>query len=360
MENARAFFEPVENCGHYAENARKSRRIPSEGSVKWNMGSGMNYSNDAFVTMLLTMALSPNREEYARPYATQELRRLEARMHAAGMYHLGQLMNVDIGGLMLKLDISEEEAYRLYTLLNRSVQLSYSLESHLKQGIEVVTCCDQDFPERLRRRMGEAAPPMFYRCGSDALLSRPMLGIVGISGVKTSTEARAGIEALVRNGVRLGYTILTGGEMGVSRIACNLALECGGTLVEVLGGDMLEHIHEDGISEMLAMGRATVVSLEHPEALFTVSHAIARNKLLFSLAEAAFIFNTDGKRGESDAIRNHYCDWIYAWQGWPGNQPLITRGAIAAGNIAGMDFDALSAHWKDSESEQMNIFDMLK
>ena len=41
------------------------------------MAKGMNYSTDAFVTMLLTMSLSPNREEYARPYATQELRKLE-------------------------------------------------------------------------------------------------------------------------------------------------------------------------------------------------------------------------------------------------------------------------------------------
>ena len=324
------------------------------------MGSGMNYSSDAFVTMLLTMALSPNREEYARPYATQELRRLEARMHAAGMYHLGDLLNVDIGGLMLKLDISEEEAYRVYTLLNRSVQLSYSMENHLKHGIEVVTCCDPDYPERLRRRMGEAAPAMFYRCGSEALLSRPMLGIVGISGVKTSAEARAGLESLVRNGIRLGYTILTGGEMGVSRIAGDLAQACGGTLVEVLGGNMLEHIGEDGVRDMLAAGRATVISMEHPEALFTVSHAIARNKLLFSLAEAAFVFNTDGKRGESDAIRNHYCDWIYAWQGWQGNQALISRGAIPARNIAEMDLDALSAHWRSSESEQMSMFDILK
>ncbi len=324
------------------------------------MAKGMNYSTDAFVTMLLTMSLSPNREEYARPYATQELRRLETRMHAAGLFHLSQLMNVDIGGLMLKLDISEEEAYRLYTLLNRSVQLSYSLEGHLKQNIEVVTCCDPDYPDKLTQRIGDNAPAMFYRCGSDALLLRPMLGIVGISGIKTSPEARAGIEALVRNGIRLGYTILTGGEMGVGRIACKLVRECGGTLVEVLGGGLSEHIHEENIAPMLDDGSATVISLEHPEALYTVSHAIARNKLLFSLAEAAFIFNTDGKRGEGDAIRNRYCEWIYAWQGWPGNQGLISKGAIPAGNIPGMDFDTLSAHWKDSDAKQLNIFDMLK
>ena len=49
--------------------------------------------------------------------------------------------------------ISEEEAYRIYTLLNRSVQLSYTVENHLRQGIEVVTCYDDEYPQRLKRRI---------------------------------------------------------------------------------------------------------------------------------------------------------------------------------------------------------------
>ena len=319
----------------------------------------MNYSDDAFVTMLLTMALSPNREEYARPFSTQELKRLEEKVRAGGLYHIGRLANIDISGLMLKLDISEEEAYRIYTLLNRSVQLSYTIENHLRQGVEVITCYDDEYPQRIRRRMEDAAPPVFYRCGNQELLQGPMLAIVGISGVKTTPEVRDCVETLVRNAVRLGYTILTGGELGVSRVAMNMTAEYGGTLVEVLGGDMMSHIHEDGIAELLATQRAAVVSLEHPEALFTVSHAIARNKFIFSLAEAAFVFNTDGKRGELDAIRNRYCDWIYAWTGYANNQTLLMRGAIPAGNITEMDFGDLSRHWRDSESEQLNIFDML-
>ena len=319
----------------------------------------MNYSDDAFVTMLLTMALSPNREEYARPFSTQELKRLEEKVRAGGLYHIGRLAHIDISGLMLKLDISEEEAYRIYTLLNRSVQLSYTIENHLRQGVEVITCYDDEYPQRIRRRMEDAAPPVFYRCGNQELLQSPMLAIVGISGVKTTPEVRDCVETLVRNAVRLGYTILTGGELGVSRVAMNMTAEYGGTLVEVLGGDMMSHIHEDGIAELLATQRAAVVSLEHPEALFTVSHAIARNKFIFSLAEAAFVFNTDGKRGELDAIRNRYCDWIYAWTGYANNQTLLMRGAIPAGNITEMDFGDLSRHWRDSESEQLNIFDML-
>ena len=319
----------------------------------------MNYSDDAFVTLLLTMSLSPNREEFARPLNTAEMHQLEERVRKCDIGRIGRLANIDISGLMLKLGISEEEAYRIYTLMNREVQISYSLENFLKQEIEVVTCRDADYPRRLHLRMETAAPQIFYRCGNPELLDRPMLAVVGISGVKTTAEVRKYVETIVDNGIRLGYTLLTGGELGVSRVVANLALERGGTLVEVLGGDMAAHMHEDGIAELIAMQRAAVISLEHPEALFTVSHGIARNKVLFSLAEAAFVFNTDGKRGETDALRNRYCDWIYAWTGHPGAAALVSRGAIGVSDVTALDFDDLSRHWKNSQSEHMSLFDML-
>lgn len=319
----------------------------------------MNYSSDAFVTMLLSMALSPNREEYARPLSTQEMKRLEERVRRSSLYHIGRLTNMDIGALMQSLDISEEEAYRIFTLLNRSVQLSYTIENYMKQGIDVVTCYNDEYPRQLSRRMNDCAPPVFYRCGNEALLSKPMLAIVGISGVKTTPDVRDAIETLVRNGVRLGYTILTGGELGVSRVAQRFAEEYGGTLLEVLGGDMSAHIQEEEIRRLLDENRAAVISLEHPEALFTVSHAIARNKLIFALSEAAFIFNTDGKRGESDALRNGYCDWIYAWTGCQTNQSLISKGAIPLSNAAALDLDDLSRRWGSSQSEQLDFFDLM-
>ena len=320
----------------------------------------MNFSDDAFVTMLLSVALSPNREEYARPLSTQELARLEARVRESPLRRLGRLKEAgDISGLMVQLDISEEEAYRIYTLLNRGVQLSYALENCQREGIDLVTRCDADYPRRPIKRMGEAAPPVFYRMGNEALLHKPMLAIVGISGVKTSPEVRDAIEFLVRGAARLGFAVLTGGERGVSRVALNAVEQCGGTLVEVLGGGMRERATEEDVAALLAEGQAALVSLEHPDALFTVTHAIARNKLLFSLADAAFVFNTDGKRGELDAIRSRYCDWIYAWTGCPANHNLIARGAIPVSDVPRLKLDELSRHWRGGEAEQLNFFDMM-
>lgn len=318
----------------------------------------MGHTDDAYATMLLTMALSPNKEEYARPLSTAEFRRFEAAARESRFRGVGKLLDMDISGLMIYLGLTEEEAYRAFTLLHRGVQLSYALEGYAGEGIEVVTQYDPEYPERLRRKLGDAAPPAFYRCGSPELMSAPALAIVGVSGVKTTPQVRQTIETLVRGAVGQGYGIITGGEPGVSRMAAGLVAQLGGSLVDILGGGMREHLRDDGIAQLVGEGRGLVLSLEHPDAMFTVSHAIARNRLLFSLADAAFIFNTDGRRGETDALQNRTCDWIYAWQDYAGNRPLIARGAVPFGVLTDAELANISLHWASSRSQQMNMFDL--
>lgn len=319
----------------------------------------MGYTSDGFATLLLTMALSPNREEYARPYSTQEYYKLEKRARASGFHGIGELLGVDISGLMMRLDISEEEGYRIFTLLNRGVQLGYTIENFLMRGIEVVSRCDGDYPERLVRRMRDAAPPFLYRAGNVSLIGMPAVSIVGISGVKTTPEMRDGIVSIVRTACRLGYTVITGGELGVSRIAAMAVLENGGSLIDVLGGGLYDHMTCEPIDALMQEGRAAVLSLEHPEAMFTVSHAISRNKVIFALSDASFICNTDNKRGETDALHNRYCDWIYAWTGYPANSALISKGATPVKDLRTFDFEGKCRHWRGSQSEQLNMFDII-
>ncbi len=320
----------------------------------------MGHTDDAYAAMLLTMALSPNKEEYARPMGVQEFRRFESIVRASRFHGIGELLDVDISGLMMYLGLSEEESYRAYTLLHRGVQMSYALEGFATDGIDVVTQYDTGYPRRLEDKLKESAPPFLYRCGNLDILSRPAIAVVGISGVRTTPEARGLIEVLVRGAVELGYGVITGGELGVSRLTANLVRQCGGSLVEILGGGMREHLAEDTIALLLGEGRSVVLSAEHPDALFTVSHAIARNKLLFATADAAFIFNTDGRRGESDALASRTCDWIYAWEDYAGNHSLIARGARPFHSISDADVQSMSRHWNSSRAQQINMFDLLR
>ena len=315
---------------------------------------------DGYAATLLTIALSPNREEYARPLSNQEYYRLEERVRESNAYRtIGDLFGEDISGLMLRLDVSEEEAYRIFTLLNRDVHLSYAIENFAAKSTGIVSKFDSEYPHRLTARMRKMAPVFYYRTVNAELIRKPAFAIMVICGVKTTAEAREGVETIVKKATELGYAILTGGELGVSRVAANAVLECGGNLIDVLGGGFYEHMQNEMIAELLKQNRCALLSLEHPEAMFTISHAIARNKVIFSLADAAIVINTDNKRGEIDALQNHYCDWIYAWSGSGLNHQLISRGATPVAELRSIDIAALSRHWKASESEQISMFDSL-
>ena len=76
---------------------------------------------------------------------------------------------------------------------------------------------------------------------------------------------------------------------------------------------------------------------------------------------SAFIFNTDDKRGrgELDALANRTCDWVYAWEEFAGNGPLIARGARPFRRLTDADLQGMSRHWGSSHAQQINMFDML-
>ena len=319
----------------------------------------MNYTDDGYAAMLLTMALSPDREEYARPYGVQEYRALEAAARRSRYGGVGKLLDADVSGLMMYLDMSEQEALRAYTLLHRAVQLTYALEGLAREGVEAVTCYDADYPARLSRRLGDAAPVFFYRCGDGTILDRPAIAIVGIGGVRTDDDVRATVEYLVRAAAERGYAVVTGGEPGVSRVAAGAARALGGALIDVLGGNMLQHVHIDAIAELIASGHGLALSLVHPEAIFTVVHAAARSRPMFALADAAFVFNTDGRRGELGILQNRICANVYAWDGYAGNQALIAHGATPFGSREKPDFDAMEARWRSGNVEQLSLFDLL-
>lgn len=319
----------------------------------------MNYTDDAYAVMLLCIALSPDREEYARPLSVREFKELESAVRRSRYGRLGSLLGADISGLMMYLDLSEAQALRIFTLLQRSVQLTYALERLRREGIDVVTCLDDQYPQRLSRRLGDQAPALYYRCGDGALTNQPAIALVGIGGIRTDDRARQLVNHLVAQAVRRGYVVVTGGEPGISHVAGLAADGCGGRLVDVLGGDMLKYVHGDGVAERIALGRCAVLSLCHPQALFTVVHAASRNRLLFALVDAAFIFNTDNRRGEAGILQGRVCPNVYAWEGYENNRSLIAHGAIPFGRGELPDFDDMAKRWQAGDARQMSLFEIL-
>ena len=278
-------------------------------------------------------------------------------MAACGARRIGDLIGLDVSGIMNLLKVPEAEAYRLCMLLCRTMPLSYAMERFYEQNLELLTLYDSAYPEHLATRLGDDAPAAMYMCGDASILSMPLVGILGISGVRMSKKAEDGLRTLVRALVREGFGIVTSSELGACRLAEAEAVQCGGKVVCALAGDLMAKKDEEDSAAAIARRQMLLLSLVHPDAPYTGVHALARNRVVYALSLASFVITTDGKRGETEALRRRLCDWLYVFdEPEPaGNRVIIARGATPVHDVSQMDIQKYARSWRLANAEQLSF-----
>lgn len=184
---------------------------------------------------------------------------------------------------------------RMKRLLARGFLLSQAVERWASRAIWVISRADAAYPRRLKARLGTAAPAVLYGCGDVRLLEGGGLAVVGSRDVNdaliTYTEAVGHLAA------RAKRSIVSGGARGVDQAAMRGAWMNGGTALGILADSLekaaLNPDHHDALRE----GRLTLISPYDPNASFNVGHAMQRNKLIYALADAALVVNSDVNKG---------------------------------------------------------------
>lgn len=321
----------------------------------------MTHNDDSFATMLLMSQITPEREELARPLTTGEWHALYARVRAQGMA-MGELIGLDMSGFMMRFGMTEQEAYRLCVLLGRVLPLSMCLERFAQDGISVLTWNQAIYPARLRERLGDKAPPILYLAGRPELFKQEAVAILGAPSGREGGEEKA--RALARMAVESGYTVVTDGALGLSRIAQDEALQAGGRVIEVGSGGLAARVREKDMLGLIERRAGAAMSITHPDAPHTIPHARSRNKCLYALADAAFILGVEkGKgatyEGASEALQRGWTDFLYVWDSpaYPDGRGLIARGASPVGNITPEGFGQMARTWRGATARQMSMFD---
>lgn len=317
----------------------------------------MQHNDDAFTAMLLTLPLTADKEELVRPLTSAEFMALSEKVVSSGLSSVGNLIGMDISAIMTKLDMPEQEAYRICMLLSRTMPLSYAMERFYEQNLEILTSEDAVYPERLKERLSQDAPTAMYAAGNIGLINQPMIGILGISGVKMTPGVEKGIKTLVRSIKDEGFGLVTSAEPGACRVAEAEAFALGVNVVSVLAGDLSRKKEEEMYKKALESGSSLLLSLVHPDAPYTNVHAVSRNRVVYALSLAAFIATTDAKRGESDAMRKKLCDWLYAFDTPTplGNRIVISRGISPVPDFEKMDFAKYAQNWRMANAEQLSF-----
>src|SRR6266852_3951009 len=91
----------------------------------------------------------------------------------------GDLLTSNARMRLGSLQTPEVNLDRIAPLLERGAALALVVERWERSGLWVISRSDACYPDRLKRYLGQSAPPLLYGVGSKGLLSRGGLAVVG-------------------------------------------------------------------------------------------------------------------------------------------------------------------------------------
>lgn len=224
--------------------------------------------------------------------------------------------DAEVSELMLRLDLARQRLAELSGL-----------------GMRLLVRGGEGYPPAWDARLGRRAPRTCFAMGEEAVLGRPMVGIVGSRTLddRAVHAARSFAEASVAQ----GRAVASGGARGADRVAMEAALEKGGTSVGVLASGLAKPASHPETVACLEVGRLALLSPYAPDASFTVGQAMGRNRLVYGLARCTLVVACQDGRGGTwagalDALKLGLGP-VFVWTGAgspPENRALLRHGAL--------------------------------
>lgn len=224
------------------------------------------------------------------------------------------------------------ERARVEFLLGRGTGLALSVERWQRAGLWVISRADAAYPQRYRQHFRHASPPLLFGAGDSTLLARGGLAIVGS---RKAGEGAVNFTADVGTRcAREGVAVVSGGARGIDSVAMQAALDAGGYAVGVLACDLLKSSMSRANRSAIQGGRLVLVSPFSPEAGFNAGNAMARNRLIYGLADYALVVDSTRNSGGTwaGATENMRHAWVPLYVRVPdeggGNAVLLDSGAM--------------------------------
>ncbi|NJO17514.1 MAG: DNA-processing protein DprA [Thioploca sp.] len=291
-------------------------------------------SPDTQATLLLCGHFGKKTAIYIEPLTPAEYAWLAQQLQAQNM-RPADLLNT---AATLKIKHFEKHktvtTERLVALLMRGGALALAVETWTHKGLWVMSRSDKTYPLRLKKQLGQLAPPIFYGVGPPQLLQQGGLAVVGSREV--DEEISQFTKLIAKKSAQQGITLLSGGARGVDAEAISTALIHGGTAVGVLSDNLARMSIVGKYREALREKRLVLISPFDPQINFNIGNAIARNKYIYALSDWALVVNSGYQEGGtwSGASENLKANWVplfvrQAQSVSLGNQSLLNRGGIA-------------------------------
>lgn len=260
------------------------------------------------------------------------------------------------------LGIDGDEIERITRLLDRNVSLSFALGNYQNIGINVITRADALYPKRLKKKLGNNCPPIFYCAGNLELLEKTYIGYVGARTVQADDINFT--KATVGKTVSLGYGVVSGGAKGIDTISGTEALLKGSFVIEYLSDSLMKKLKKSDITRYIQNGSLLLMSVSKPDAAFHVGIAMMRNRYIYAQSNATVVVRSDLNKGGTWAgacenLQKNWCPTLCWEHPYPGNRALIAKGAVPITDAwDGIIPEKKTDFATKEDYEQISIFDL--
>ncbi len=291
---------------------------------------------DTQAVLLLCAELGQRGGNGLKPLGLRQYNALASWLKSQGL-RPGDLLNTDCRIRLEGFLSPEVESIRVTHLLDRGAALALIVERWERAGLWVISRSDACYPERLKRYLGQTAPPLLYGVGSRELFNRG--GLVVVGSRDRSEEDGEFARRVGEHCANEGIAIISGAAKGIDREAMSGALESGGWALGVLAEGLARTATSGQYRSDLVSDRLTLVSPYDPDSRWFAYAAMDRNKLLYGLGDAALVVASSAETGGT---------WAGATEALQHGRVKVfvkSTGAVAPGNprllrMGGMPFPA--------------------
>ena len=214
---------------------------------------------------------------------------------------------------LIMLGYGADMAEHIFRLLQETDLLQHYLQKGNRSGCVPITRVTDDYPLRLRQRLGLDSPGVLWAKGDLSILRKSAVALVGSRDICPENEAfaaKVGYECAVQ-----GFVLVSGNARGADRIAQNACLKAGGQVICVVADELDKHPLQKNI---------LFLSEEGYDSPFSSIRALSRNRVIHALAEKTFVAQCTLSKGGtwSGTVQNLKNNWSSVFCFYDGSEAM--------------------------------------
>lgn len=231
---------------------------------------------------------------------------------------------------------------RIMSLLARGNTMAISLQKWQNCGIWIITRADSEYPIRLKKRLGQKAPPILYGAGNKKILNTKGVAVIG------SRDASADdLDFTFKLGEKLsqsGYSVISGAARGIDEASMLGSINTDGTTIGVVADSLMQKVLSKKYRDAIRNNNLVLISPYYPDAKFSAGNAMGRNKYIYILAESSIVIHSGLKGGTWEGAKeNLKNDWVNLFikksdDIHSGNNKLIEMGGLPLNDLDSLDY----------------------